>query len=77
MRSSSCEVIFLLGRLPVRSSSCEVVFIRGCLLYKGLVVILKLDFKVRYFPGVGGGWVGEIKIKAELALGMSFAIRFL
>ena len=28
---SSCQVIFLSGRLPVRSSSCHVFFLSGCL----------------------------------------------
>ena len=62
MKSSSCEFVFLSGHLPVRSSSVRSSSISNQS-YKSLVGIFSLDFKFRYFPG-GGGWSGEIKIKA-------------
>ena len=72
MRSYFIEVVFHGSYLPVRLSS---ILNQP---YKGLVVILSLKFKFQYFPGGGGGWSGEKKIKAslisaELEPGMSLA----
>ena len=64
MRLSSFKVPLMCDCLSVLSSSRLSSILNQT--YKGLVGILSLDFKFRYFPGgvVVGGWSGEIKIKA-------------
>ena len=70
LKLSSCEFVFMWGRLPVRSSSCNVVFTARLSSianppYKGLVRILSLNFKFRYFPGVGGQVKTKLKLHAS------------